>query len=146
MNYMITLFTISKTMLQILTKNTIMLHNENEAAKVMSWYIHRGFKGFFLASINRSDRQQFTVYQAHFATTKTSAWVSRNFVFERAQFSSHNSVVLSQTSLSDRSMVSLTLLRMRYHQASVCSRSYILITNVEAEDLIKMFLAISCEK
>ena len=53
---MITLFTISKTELLILTKNTIMLHNENEAAKVMSWYIHRGFKGFFLASIDRSDR------------------------------------------------------------------------------------------
>ena len=53
---MITLFTISKTELLILTKNTIMLHNENEAAKVMSWYIHRGFKGFFLANINRSDR------------------------------------------------------------------------------------------
>ena len=33
-----------------------MLRNENEAAKVMSWYIHRGFKGFFLTSINRSDR------------------------------------------------------------------------------------------
>ena len=53
---MITLFTISKTKLLILTKNTIMLHNENEAAKVMSWHIHRGFKGFFLASIDRSDR------------------------------------------------------------------------------------------
>ena len=53
---MITLFTISKTELLILTKNTIMLHNENEEAKVMSWYIYRGFKGFFLASIDRSDR------------------------------------------------------------------------------------------
>ena len=53
---MITLFTISKTELLIVTKNTIKLHNENEAAKVISWYIHRAFKGFFLASINRSDR------------------------------------------------------------------------------------------
>ena len=33
---MITLFTISKTELLILAKNTIMFHNENEAAKVMS--------------------------------------------------------------------------------------------------------------
>ena len=30
---MTTLFTISKTKLLILTKNTIMLHNENEASK-----------------------------------------------------------------------------------------------------------------
>ena len=69
----------------------------------------------------------------------------RNFVSNRAQFSSHKSVVLSQTSLSDRSMVSLTLLRMGYHQASVCSRPYILVTNVEAEGLHKMFLSVSCE-
>ena len=56
-----TLSTISKTKLLILTKNTVMIHNENEGqtedwAKMMRWYIHRGFKGFFLASINRSDR------------------------------------------------------------------------------------------
>ena len=70
----------------------------------------------------------------------------QKFCIHSGNNSARTTVSLSQPSLSDRSVVSLTLLRMGYHQASVCSRSYILITNVEAEGLNKMFLAISCEE